>query len=473
MPLKKSYPRTQRFLLALQLLGDGALAFLSLSVAFWLRFLTPIKHIGTESGTLSYSAYLPLIIIGTVFFIGSFAYLGLYDARLLLRPHRALSIVLRAIMFWMIAYLGASLALKFEPSISRIFVAISCLTTFFAMIVWRLFFFIWLSRSRFRGRIVQRMLLIGWTVEAHKLSAAVLNDRNHPYEVKGYLSTKPTTDANLPDACQCLGTLDELEDIIQRDSIDIVLIADYDLPSERLLQISNLCERLYVQFKIAPTFFRIFISNLHLQTISGMPVLGVEELPVASLINSMLKRAVDVVGAIVGLILSTPIMAFFAILIKREGPGSIFYKQVRTGRHGQSFNIYKLRSMKVDAERAGGAQWAVEDDPRRTKVGTFMREFNIDELPQFWNVLKGDMSLVGPRPERPELIAQFEKDIPHYNPRHETRPGITGWAQVNGLRGNTSLIERIRYDLYYLENWSIWFDIQIMLLTFIRRKNAY
>lgn len=474
MPLKKTYPRTQRLLLVLQLLGDGVVAFCGLSIAFWLRFFTPLRSIGTtELGALKYSAYLPLICIGTLFLIGSFSYLSLYDARLLLRPHRSLSIVLRAIIFWMLAFLGASLALKFEPTISRLFVAISCLTTYLVMIVWRLLFFVWLSRSRIRSHIVQRVLLIGWTNEAEKLSAAIRNDRNHPYEVAGYLSTKSGHGSNYPNACQCLGSLEEIEDVIVGSSIDIVLVADFDLPTDRLQHISSLCERLYVQFKIAPTFFRIFVSNLHLQTISGMPVLGIEELPVSSLVNSLLKRALDIFGSLVGLFLSIPIMIIFAILIKRNGPGPIFYKQVRTGRHGHPFCIYKLRSMKVNAEQAGGAQWAVKDDPRRTKIGTFMREFNIDELPQFWNVLKGDMSLVGPRPERPELIVQFEKEIPHYNPRHETRPGITGWAQVNGLRGNTSLVERIRYDLYYLENWSIWFDIQIMLLTFIRRKNAY
>jgi lipopolysaccharide/colanic/teichoic acid biosynthesis glycosyltransferase len=150
----------------------------------------------------------------------------------------------------------------------------------------------------------------------------------------------------------------------------------------------------------------------------------------------------------------------------------VIYRQVRTGRYGRPFTIYKLRSMRLNAE-ASGAQWAVSGDPRRLKVGAFMRENNLDELPQFWNVLVGDMSLVGPRPERPELIRKFEKEIPHYNPRHEVRPGITGWAQVNGLRGNTSLVERIKYDLYYIENWSLWFDLQILLLTFSRNKNAY
>jgi lipopolysaccharide/colanic/teichoic acid biosynthesis glycosyltransferase len=165
-------------------------------------------------------------------------------------------------------------------------------------------------------------------------------------------------------------------------------------------------------------------------------------------------------------------MLVLTVLITRESPGSVIYRQVRTGRNGKPFTIYKLRSMRLDAER-NGAQWAVANDDRRLKIGAFMREWNLDELPQFWNVLKGDMSLVGPRPERPELIEKFEHEIPHYNPRHTVRPGVTGWAQVNGLRGNTSLVERINYDLYYIENWSVSFDFQIMAKTFIGAKNAY
>lgn len=470
----KAYSRTQRILVGTQLIGDGVFAFVGLSIAYWLRFLTPVRQLGIEPGALTYANYLPLICIGVLFLTFSFTYLNIYDAKLLLRPHRALSLALRAVIFWMLAFLGASLALKFEPTISRLFVAISCLTTYFVIVLWRVLFFSWLSRSRLRARIVQRVLLVGWTTEAEKLTAAVGHDRNHPYEVAGYLSTNSASGSNHPQACQRLGSLDEIEEVVSGNPIDIVLVADHDLTTERLLQISNLCERLYVQFKIAPTFFRIFVSNLHLQTISGVPVLGVEELPVSSLVNSVLKRTLDIVGALVGLALSIPFMVVFAVLIKRDSPGPIFYKQVRTGRHGQPFSIYKLRSMRVDADQIGD-KLTTKDDPRRTKIGAFMRRTNIDELPQFWNVLKGDMSLVGPRPEVTDMISQYQYEIiiPHYNPRHEARPGLTGWAQVNGLRGNTSLIERVRYDLYYLENWSIWFDIQIILLTFLRRKNAY
>jgi exopolysaccharide biosynthesis polyprenyl glycosylphosphotransferase len=223
---------------------------------------------------------------------------------------------------------------------------------------------------------------------------------------------------------------------------------------------------------VIPSYFQILASGLRLETISGVPVLGVSELPLDHLVNRALKRIVDIVGAIVGLLISIPLMTIFGAIVYRESPGPIFYFQERTGRNGRKFKIIKIRSMRMDAEKTG-AQWAKENDPRRLRVGALMREWNIDEVPQFWNVLKGEMSLVGPRPERPELISQFKYQIPHYHARHSCLPGMTGWAQANGWRGNTSLEERIRYDIWYIENWSLGLDFRIMMLTFMKRKNAY
>jgi exopolysaccharide biosynthesis polyprenyl glycosylphosphotransferase len=229
----------------------------------------------------------------------------------------------------------------------------------------------------------------------------------------------------------------------------------------------------FAQFKVIPSYFQILASGLRLETISGVPVLGVSELPLDHFTNRLLKRMVDLVGAAVGLILSVPLIAIFGAMVYRESPGPIFYRQERTGRNGRTFLMIKIRSMRLDAEEKGGAQWAKENDPRRLKIGAFLRKWNIDEVPQFWNVLKGDMSLVGPRPERPELISNFKHQIPHYHARHTCLPGITGWAQANGWRGNTSLEERIRYDIWYVENWSLMLDVKIMVQTFTNRKNAY
>lgn len=188
--------------------------------------------------------------------------------------------------------------------------------------------------------------------------------------------------------------------------------------------------------------------------------------------NGALKRGVDIAGALFGLIVAAPVIALFGLLIYRESKGSIFYKQTRTGKNGKDFTIYKLRSMKLDSE-VSGAGWTVENDPRCLKVGALMRKLNIDEVPQFWNVLKGEMSLVGPRPERPEHIVRLEKEINRYQDRHAVKPGITGWAQVNGWRGDTDLNERVKCDIEYIERSSILWDFVIMAKTFFNRQNAY
>jgi lipopolysaccharide/colanic/teichoic acid biosynthesis glycosyltransferase len=186
----------------------------------------------------------------------------------------------------------------------------------------------------------------------------------------------------------------------------------------------------------------------------------------------MLKQLIDLVGGLAGFVLSAPVIALFGVLVYLESPGPIIYRQRRLGQAGRPFWIFKIRSMKMDAERDGKVGWTVKDDPRRLHIGAFMRRWNIDELPQFWNVIKGEMSLVGPRPERPELIKVFKEEIPHYNARHHIKPGLTGWAQVNGFRGDTDLNGRIRCDLYYIENWSPLLDFQIMLMTLFKKKNA-
>jgi exopolysaccharide biosynthesis polyprenyl glycosylphosphotransferase len=228
-----------------------------------------------------------------------------------------------------------------------------------------------------------------------------------------------------------------------------------------------------IQFKLAPSVFRIFVSGLSLETVAGTPVLGVSLLPLDNTVNVLAKRLMDICGALFGLIVGAPLIAIFGTLVWMESKGPIFYRQRRWGMNGVPFQMIKIRSMKLDAESGSGAQWCKADDPRRLRIGAFMRKWNIDEIPQFWNVLKGQMSLVGPRPERPELIAAFKHEVPHYNARHQAKPGMTGWAQVKGLRGDTDLAERIRCDLWYLENWSLLLDLQIMLLTFFRRANAY
>jgi len=278
---------------------------------------------------------------------------------------------------------------------------------------------------------------------------------------------------DIPTDLPLLGSIEEMEDIFEKYGVDMVIAADLSASRDEVVQLSNLCERELVSFKIIPSCFRIFASGLHLETMGGTPILGIDRLPLDNSLNVALKRGLDIVGGIFGLIMSAPIIAFFSFMVWIESRGAVFYGQRRTGLNGRPFTIWKIRSMKLNAEAGGKIGWSTKDDPRRLRVGSFMRKWNIDELPQFWNVIKGDMSLVGPRPERPELIHNFKHEIPHYNARHHAKPGMTGWAQVKGLRGDTDLSERIRCDLWYMENWNILLDLQIMALTFRKQKNAY
>ena len=250
-----------------------------------------------------------------------------------------------------------------------------------------------------------------------------------------------------------------------------MLVSDLNLTRDELTSLSVLCEKELVDFKIVPNCFQILLSGLSLESISGVPVLGVSRLPLHSSFNQYLKRTVDIAGALVGLLLSAPVIGVLGLLVWLEDRGPIFYGQTRIGRDGQPFRIWKIRSMKRDSEKHG-VGWTVKGDKRLLKCGGFMRKYNLDEVPQFWNVLTGEMSLVGPRPERPELIASLKEEIPHYQARHDVKPGITGWAQVNGFRGDTCLRERIKCDLFYIENWHFLWDFQIMLLTFYKRDNA-
>ncbi|MGH7957968.1 MAG: exopolysaccharide biosynthesis polyprenyl glycosylphosphotransferase, partial [Opitutaceae bacterium] len=231
----------------------------------------------------------------------------------------------------------------------------------------------------------------------------------------------------------------------------------------------------YVEWKVIPSTFEIFLSGLRLHTVGRLPVLGIEDLAINKLFNRVLKRLVDVFGAGIGLVASAPVMVVLAIVIKRESPGGpVFFSQTRVGSGHRNFTLWKLRSMIPDAAASDGAhQSTARGDERLLRIGEFMRRWNLDELPQFWNVLCGDMSLIGPRPERPYHVDRLSSEIPHYLPRHLAKPGMSGWAQVNGLRGQSSIAQRIQHDIYYIENWSLWLDLQILILTFVRWKNAY
>lgn len=457
------------------LLGDAVVTYLALSFAYWLRFETALQNVGVPAEGVLYKQYFPLLLLGTLFLLITFAYLGLYEENELLHLNRTRSIIIKGCAFWFFACLGISLTLKIEPDISGFFATLACVCSTLLLTTWRKSLHKLLTHRPFLAKLEKRVAILGINDRAVQLFDAMSRDTHHPYSPIGVIGRRNTEARRPPidSEARILGFDDQLEDLIADHRIEVLIICSSRISREQTLELASICERLFVAFKIAPGSFQVFLSGLNLHNISGIPILGIGGLPLDNFGNRALKRLVDVGGSLAGLILSIPVMLILAIFIRRESEGPIMYSQVRTGRDGERFKIYKLRSMRENAEGKEGARWAVENDPRRTRIGALMRRTNLDELPQFWNVLKGEMSLVGPRPERPELIESFQYEIQHYQTRHSIKPGITGWAQLHGLRGNTSLDRRIRYDLFYIENWSLRIDAQILIMTFFNRKNAH
>jgi len=261
--------------------------------------------------------------------------------------------------------------------------------------------------------------------------------------------------------------------VISNKNIEEVILTEADLPRSDTMKIILECEKRMVEFRLVADLLGMVTSQVDMRSIDGVPLLGLKESPLSESFNRFLKRLMDIVFSGIGLIVLSPLLILVAMLVKLGSPGPVFYFQKRIGEDGSRFAMIKFRTMVDNAEKGVGRVWASENDPRRTKIGGFLRKSNLDELPQLINVFKGEMSLVGPRPERPHFVGKFKEDIPRYMARHKIKSGMTGWAQVNGLRGNTSIEERTKYDLYYIENWSLAFDAKIIFMSFFALKNAY
>jgi exopolysaccharide biosynthesis polyprenyl glycosylphosphotransferase len=455
---------------SLLLAGDTAVAFASLSIGYWLRYVTPIGAVGIEVPDARYADYLPLLLVGTAFLVAAYAHLDLYEERFLLRKFQSLNLIIKGTTFWLAAYLSLSVVLYFQPPISRWFVVLSYFVTLTLMFVWRTAAYALFTRTRLVSRLRQRVALLGWNDDAATLVHDLATMSAHPFRFCGHIALPDDSPpADLPQ----LGPADRLRALLREHQIDVLIAARTDLPRDQLQSIVEVCEQTFVEWKVVPSSFQILVSGLRLQTVGRIPVLGVESLAIDRLFNRTLKQLLDLIGGFIGLVLSAPLIAFFAVLIKRESPaGPVFFAQTRIGAGGRPFTLWKLRSMQPDAAATDHlAVSTARNDARLLRIGAFLRRWNLDELPQFWNVLRGDLSLVGPRPERPHHVDRLAGEIPHYLPRHLVKPGMTGWAQINGLRGDTSIPRRIQHDIYYIENWSLWLDLQILALTFFRWRN--
>jgi Undecaprenyl-phosphate glucose phosphotransferase len=325
-----------------------------------------------------------------------------------------------------------------------------------------------LLERRWRAGIGLKRVLIAGAGDLGRLVAdRILQHRELGYQVVGFVDDRAGGDHIGYRGLPLLGTLAEMPEIAQRERIDHLYVALALDEHVKLLELMDAANREFLDVKVVPDLLQFIALRARLEDLDGLPVINVNDVPLQG-VNAWVKRALDIaLSAAALLVLAIP-MAIIALLVRWTSPGAVFYRQERMGLDGRAFTVFKIRSMVQHAEDSSGPVWARDDDPRTTPVGRWLRRFDLDELPQFWNVLKGDMSIVGPRPERPFFVEQFKHRIPQYMLRHKVKAGITGWAQVNGWRGNTSLEKRIEYDLYYIENWSVTLDIKIMWLTLVR-----
>jgi Undecaprenyl-phosphate glucose phosphotransferase len=363
-----------------------------------------------------------------------------------------------------------SFVYKNELDYPRLMVAYAWLLSVVLVIIGRSF--VDAAEGVLWARYPQKVIIVGAGDIGHVILQNIRQTTGRGYTVAGFVDDEPASQGN---DLGILGPIAQLSQIIEEQDAEQVIIGLPEADHDQLLQIISQCESAKVTIKVFPDLFQIMASEVDIDDFNGLPLLTVRDIQLRGW-RLTLKRAMDLVISGIALIFLSPAMLLIGILIRLDSPGSVFYAQERMGLDAKPFMMIKFRSMRVGAEEDTGPVWAVKDDPRRTKIGAILRQLSLDELPQLINVLLGEMSLVGPRPERPVFVEQFKETIPRYMDRHNEKAGLTGWAQVNGLRGDTSIVDRTKYDLWYVENWSILLDFKIIFLTLFRwpnDKNAY
>ncbi len=321
-----------------------------------------------------------------------------------------------------------------------------------------------LRTLRRRGYGLTSLLIVGWNESSSEFYNKLSANIDYGYQVAGCLSQREFPAEAASSFPKRLGAIGQLEEVLQACPVDEVVISLDSNQFNLLGSIIEICDKEGVKSSLLPFYIKYLPAQPYMEELDGIPLINFHRIPLDDLFNRFMKRSFDIAASLILMVLLSPLMASAALAIRLSSPGPVIYRQERVGRNKKNFVMYKFRSM--DANAPGeNTTWGTKNDSRRTRVGAFLRKFSIDELPQLFNVLKGDMSLVGPRPERPFFVEKFRDEVPLYMLKHLVRPGITGWAQVNGWRGDTSIMERVKCDLFYIENWSFFLDIKILILT--------
>ena len=448
---------------------DISIINISLIFAFYIRF-TIIAGESLKNASSSLLKNSELINIGSILLLFLFASNGLYNSTIRFNKRQNIAKCIKSLTQWLFIFLAITYALRISPEISRLFLIISLLVLFFAFYFFNQNLLHCFSKIPSKSKY-NKNLLIAKDIRIFDESFIYLLSSQSECVFSGYIADSENKD--LSKRIKFLGQVSNYKDLFVKYPNSNIYLNDIGMTENEVTKMHLEAYKNYSQIKTAFNLNTIFSSKLVCSKVCGKTFVGLEELPIELIHNRIIKRIFDIVFSLIGLILSVPVILIFGTIVYIESPGPIFYTQTRTGRMGRQFKLIKIRSMRVDAEKNSGAVWATANDTRKLRIGNIMRRFNIDEVPQFWNVLRGEMSMVGPRPERPELIQKFKNEIEFYNARHMVKPGLTGWAQVNGFRGNTSLKKRIQHDIAYLDNWNLWFDLQIIIQTIFVYKNAY
>lgn len=464
----------QKYFNRLHVILDAVIVAASYMLAWYLKFAGPFSVTDASVGVLPMRTYFEMLYVIVP------GYLILYYNFNLYTPKRATVHKYEILNIFQANTVGLILMMAgwyfvaqvhFSRTMMAYFYVINILLTNINRSVIRAL----LQYFREKGYNLKYILLVGYSRAAEEYINRINANPQWGYVVRGILDNSVPR-GTLYQGVKVVGTIDNLLYILPENKLDEIAITlslkDYD----SLEHIVDICEKSGVHTKFIPDYNSMFPSRPYTEDLMGLPVINIRYVPLTNTLNWVAKRVVDVIVALIGLVVSSPVMLISAIAIGCTSRGPIIFKQERIGLHNKPFRMYKFRTMKVQKASDEEKEWTTKDDSRVTKVGKFLRRTSIDELPQLFNILKGDMSVVGPRPERPQFVEKFKEEIPRYMVKHQVRPGLTGWAQINGYRGDTSIKRRIEYDIFYIENWTMSFDIKIMFLTIFKgfiNKNAY
>lgn len=464
----------QKYFNRLHLLVDAIVTALSYFLAWLLKFATPFAD--TEPGVtaLSVETYFSALYFIVPGYVLLYYFFNMYTPKRATRRKYEIFGIIKANTAGVALFMVILFAIKqehFSRELIGFFYVINIVMTTLSRSMIRNV----LQYFRKKGYNLKYVLLVGYSRAAEEYITRINANPQWGYVVRGILDDRVPS-GTLYKGVKVLGRIDNLLYILPENKLDEIAVtlslADYD----RLEKIVDLCEKSGVHTKFIPDYNSLVPSRPYTEDIMGLPVINIRYVPLTNTLNWIAKRAVDIAGSLVGILVFSPIMLITAILVKCTSPGPVIFKQERIGLHSKPFWMYKFRTMELQKPSQEQKAWTVKDDPRVTKVGKILRKTSLDELPQLFNILAGEMSLVGPRPERPLFVEKFKEEIPRYMVKHQVRPGLTGWAQINGYRGDTSIRKRVEYDIFYIENWTMGLDIKIMFLTIFKgfiNKNAY